>query len=181
MSRAGIPGARSQEKVVRVALENIKGNRPSKLLRYPLQLPADRQGKRPVSASPNQKQRRQGTDGLRIAVWKTAIDQHQSVNVGSPDRSGRSNLRAEGDSEDTDLTAVVWLTLKKGGHTSNGGNPVRQSLRIIGDARLRSARRGDCVKVGHREDMNEIGIQAGRPERLADLIKNGRSKTFAAA
>jgi hypothetical protein len=80
----------------------------------------------------------------------TTIDQHQSVNVGSPDRSGRGDLRAKGDSENAHLAAVTGLALKIGGHALNGGSPVRQPLGIVGDARPRIARRGYSVEVVRR-------------------------------
>jgi hypothetical protein len=68
------------------ALKNIEAGGFAKLLRLPLQLLPNRQRKCSVGTALNQMQGRQQIDGLRIAIWESTIDQHQSIDIGSPSR-----------------------------------------------------------------------------------------------
>jgi hypothetical protein len=45
---------------------------------------------------------------------------------------------------------VARLILQVGGHVLNGGRPIRQPLRIIGDPRPRAACLRDGVEIGRR-------------------------------
>lgn len=83
---------------------------------------------------------------------KTAINQHQGVNVGTPDRSGRSDLRAKGDSENADPIAASALLM----------NEAQRLRDLVGMFQLTHDQ-----KTGHQKDgATEVAFAVERRQRL---------------
>src|ERR1700712_1192601 len=165
---------------MRLALVNIEAGRSAQALRHSVQLPSDRRRKDQIAAAPNQLQRWQRADGLRITVRETAIDKHQSADIHAIDGRSGGDLRTERYAEHADLATMVWPGVEIGNRALNCRGPVRQPFFIVADAGAGACKARNGIQIGCRKHMNEIGVETGCAEGLPNLIVGGLAATLAA-